>query len=582
MFSADRSIAIILNGEIYNFKELRQELMGEGRRFVTSSDTEVIIQAWEKWGENCLEHLGGMFAFALWDEKERTLFLARDRLGEKPLYYALLPDQTLIFGSELKALLVHPDLPRKIDPCAVEEFFALGYIAEPRTIYEGVSKLEAGCSLLLQRGRKPVMRRYWDAKPTPINATDVTEITESLLARLGASVKAQLVSDVPVGAFLSGGTDSSGTMALMAEASKEPVSCFTIGFDDPKYDESQYASLVAARYHAQQFVERMTGDEIDGVARLPRIFDEPFGDSSALPTYYLSRLARRNVKVALSGDGGDELFAGYRRYAFHLQEENLRELIPEQIRAQVFGRLSRYYPQADWAPRYLRARHTFRELSLNSEMGYFWNVSVTDDDLRAQLFSARLRDQLQGYHASDVLLRHKANAPRGDRLTTAQYIDIKTWLPGDILTKVDRAAMAFGLEVRVPMLDHNFVEWALGLPEAMKIANGQGKYVLKRAFEKLVPKDVLYRPKQGFSVPLASWFRGALGKAFRADIAAQNGLAASGFFDEAVVERLFQEHQSGVHDHSRILWLLWMFQRFLMEVHNARTTPKRLSLNPIH
>ncbi len=569
MFNAAGTVAIVFNGEIFNFRELRQELIGRAYRFATQSDTEVIIHAWEEWGEKCVERLTGQFAFALWDEPKRTLFFARDRLGEKPLYYSLLSDQTLIFASELKALMVHPKLERRIDPCAVEEFFALGYIGEPRTIYEGVTKLPAGASLTLQRGRKPVLRHYWDAKPAGDAGGKLDDVADALIERLDEAVRSQLVSDVPIGAFLSGGVDSSGTMALMARAMTEPVRCFTIGFEDARFDESGHAAAVANRYGALHTIERMKGTELDLVARLPRIFDEPFGDSSALPALNLMRLARRQVTVALSGDAGDELFAGYRRYAFHAREESLRRLIPAWIRQPLFGSLGRLYPQLDWAPQSLRARHTFRELSLSSAMGYFWNLSVVDDETRKRLFSPLLNSDLQGYHASEVILRHWSNAPSHDPVAQAQYVDLKTWLAGDILTKVDRTAMACSLEVRVPMLDYRFVEWALALPRAMKISGGEGKFVLKRAFERLVPKEVLYRPKQGFSVPLAAWFRGPLGESFRAEIAGRTGLAASGYFDGAAIERLADQHRSGARDHSRALWLLWMFQGFLKDVHNA-------------
>ena len=518
MFSADRSVCIIFNGEIYNFKTVREELGNKGHRFVSQSDTEVIIHAWKEWGRDCVSHLTGMFAFALWDQNERTFFLARDRLGEKPLYYSILPDQSLVFGSELKALLVHPGLSRDIDPCAIEEFFALGYIAEPRTIYATVNKLSAGSTLTIKRGQRPDIQQYWDPRPAVISTGELSALEDSLIERLGSIVKAQLVADVPVGAFLSGGVDSSGTMALMAQACKDPIKAFSIGFNDAAHDETDYARIVAERYRADHVIERMNGTESDLVERLPGIFDEPFGDSSALPAYLLMKLARKNVTVALSGDGGDELFAGYRRYAFHAREESLRRMLPSAAREAIFGFMADLYPQMDWAPRFLRARHTLRELSLSSAMGYFWNVSVVDDDQRRTLFSSQLHKSLNGYHASEVLNRYAQTAPTNDPVTLAQYIDLKTWLPGDILTKVDRTAMACSLEVRVPMLDHTFVDWALGLPLACKQNGGQGKVLLKRAFERLVPKKVLYRPKQGFSVPLAAWFRGPLGEHFRARI----------------------------------------------------------------
>ena len=563
------TVSIVFNGEIYNFRELRQELARRGRRFSTSSDTEVIIHAWEEWGESCLDRLAGMFAFALWDERNRTLFLARDRLGEKPLYYSLLPDQTFIFGSELKALLQHPQLARRIDPCAVEEFFALGYVAEPRTIYEGVARLPAGTCLTVRRGRKPLLRSYWQPAPAARISGSIEDIADALIDRLGAAVRAQLVSDVPIGAFLSGGVDSSGTAALMAKATQSPINCFSIGFGDARFDETSHAAAVAQRYGAHHIVERMAGTETDLVTRLPRIFDQPFGDSSALPSYYLMQLARRHVTVALSGDAGDELFAGYRRYAFHAGEERVRALVPACVRGPLFGALGRLYPQLDWAPRGLRARQTFRELSLDPAMGYFWNLSVTDDDTRTRLFSPMLRKSLAGYHASETFRELWQNAPDRDPVATAQYVDLKTWLPGDILTKVDRTAMACSLEVRVPMLDHRFVEWALALPRHMKIAGSQSKFILKRAFERLVPREVLYRPKQGFSVPLAAWFRGAIGEAFQKEVLGRDGLVASGYFDPKAVEDLTAQHRSGLRDHSRALWLLWMFQGFLKDVHKS-------------
>jgi asparagine synthase (glutamine-hydrolysing) len=421
--------------------------------------------------------------------------------------------------------------------------------------------------LTIKRGRRPTLKRYWDPAPAADVTGNTADIADSLIERLSASVQSQLVSDVPIGAFLSGGVDSSGIMALMAKSTPAPIRCFSIGFGDARFDETAYASAVAKRYDAVHTVQRMTGGETDLVTRLPRIFDEPFGDSSALPSYLVMQLARRHVTVALSGDAGDELFAGYRRYAFHANEERLRNIFPGWIRGPVFGLLGRVYPQLDWAPQVLRARHTFKELSFDPPTGYFWNLSITDDAMRTRLFSQTLRGSLSGYHASEVVRQHWDNAPDRDPVAIAQYVDLKTWLPGDILTKVDRTAMACSLETRVPMLDHRFVEWALGLPRAMKLANGQSKFILKRAFERLVPPELLYRPKQGFSVPLASWFRGALGESFTRDVAGESGLVASGYFDGRVIAQLIEQHRSGFSDHSRVLWLLWMFQGFLKGVH---------------
>jgi asparagine synthase (glutamine-hydrolysing) len=318
----------------------------------------------------------------------------------------------------------------------------------------------------------------------------------------------------------------------------------------------------------------MQGDELDLVESLPAIFDEPFGDSSALPSYRLMQLARKSVTVALSGDGGDELFAGYRRYGFHAREESIRRWLPGAIRQPLFGTLANLYPQLDRAPRFLRARHTFRELSSDSTTGYFWNLSVVGDDTRKALFSSDLTRALGGYHAVDVIARHANAAPVDDPVTLAQYVDLKSWLPSDILTKVDRTAMANSLEVRVPMLDHNFVNWALGLPSAVNRRGSDGKILLKRAFARLVPNKVLHRPKQGFSVPLARWFRGAMGQHLDQKLSSKKGLASCGYLNPEIIHRLIADHQNGRMDNSRALWLIWMFEEF-MEAERGMSVPAR-------
>lgn len=561
MSTDGRRIVITFNGEIFNYRELRQRLEQRGHMFRTRSDTEVILRSWVEWGHDCVDHLSGQFAFALWDRSEQKLFLARDRLGEKPLYYAMLPGKRFLFASELKALMIHPGLPRRIDARAAEDFFALGYIADPKTIYAGVQKLEAGMVLSLQRGGEPHLRRYWQVSPGASSHRNLDEAAEALREKLQAAVTSQLVADVPVGAFLSGGVDSSAVTALMAAAVPEALSCFTIGFDDEAFDERRYAHMMAQRYGLDQKIEIVAPDDQDTVARLPAIFDEPFGDASALPAYRLAKLARRHVTVALSGDGGDELFAGYRRYKFHSREETLRAMLPGPLRRLVFGPLGRIYPKLDWAPRPLRARQTFRELAASAAEGYFHNLCVVPDELRARLFSPDLHAALQGYRAVDVIAGHMRDAPFDDPVSAAQYADLKTWLPGDILAKVDRTAMANSLEVRVPMLDASFVGWAMGLPAGFALKGGQGKRVLKRALEPLVPQALLYRPKQGFSIPLASWFRGAFGKAFEERLAGPSQMGE--FINPIETRRLLSEHRSGWADHSRTLWLLWMFDGFL-------------------
>jgi asparagine synthase (glutamine-hydrolysing) len=566
--SADGRIQIVFNGEIYNFRELRQELEAKGRSFATKSDTEVIIQAWEEWGQQSVSHLIGQFAFALWDAGAQSLHLVRDRLGEKPLYYSLLEDGGLVFGSELKALLAHPDCRRRIDPLAVEDFFALGYVAEPRTIYAGVKKVPAGGIIAFRRGAAPRHFSYWSPSPEASSGSEGAR-AEELIERLGRAVKMQMVSDVPIGAFLSGGVDSSATTALMAKASPTPIRCFTIGFAEKAFDETEYARKVAKKYGAVHRVKTVSVDDVEAVRSLPHVFDEPFGDSSALPALQLARLAREDVTVALSGDAGDELFAGYRRYRFHAREERLRALLPQAVRGPLFGLLARLYPQMDWAPRALRARHTFQELSLDTAHGFFSNVSVADDAQRAALFSPALKQELQGYTSADLIAQYFNEAPGDDVLARAQYVDLKTWLPGDILTKVDRTSMAASLESRVPMLDPDFADWALGLPADMKIRAGEGKFLLKKALEPLIPADILYRPKQGFSIPLAAWMAGQMGAEFERDLGAPGGLSDCGLFNMATVKQLLVQHRRGLRDHGRILWQLWMFHHFLTDVHAA-------------
>ena len=561
MASQDGRIVITFNGEIYNYRELQERLRQMGHQFRTRSDTEVVIEAWRAWGADCVEQLKGMFAFALWDRQEQTLFMARDRLGEKPLYYAQVGEGELIFGSELKALNHYPEFRRAIDARAVQDFFSLGYIADPKTIYQDARKLEAGHIFLWQRGRPPVIRRYWDAVPMEVGALSLESATEELRERLKHCVHSQLVADVPVGSFLSGGTDSSGVTALAASQVSEALNTFTIGFDDPRFDERRYASEVAARYGARQFSDIVTGDDFETVRILAQVFDEPFGDSSAMPTYRLVRLASRTVKVALSGDGGDELFAGYRRYLFHNREEALRDMLPLAARRLIFGSLGRIYPQLDWLPRPLRARQTFRELSVDAAEGYFHNVSILNDESCAELFSAGLRREVGDYRPRDVIAQHMENAPARDPVTLAQYVDLKTWLVGDILTKVDRTAMACGLEVRVPMLDGEFVRWSLGLPLRLRLQGKEGKFLLKRALEPLLPRDLLYRQKQGFSVPLARWFRGELGEEFSRQLAVEGLLGE--FIDIGHTRSLLARHRSGWADNSRALWLVWIFQGFL-------------------
>ena len=562
----ERSVIVVYNGEIYNFQQLIVELQALGHNFRTRCDTEVIVHAWEAWGEKCVERFRGMFAFAIWDAKKEKLFLARDRLGVKPLFYAHLSDGQFIFGSELKALLAHGGLNKKIDPYAVDEYFALGYVPEPRTIFSGAQKLPPATTLTVLRGEKiREPEQYWDVNFTLNNPISLEEAQFELCERLRESIRLRMISDVPLGAFLSGGVDSSAVVALMAELSTQPVNTCSISFSDPKFDESAYASEVAKRYGTRHFSEQVESDDFGIIDELVNLYDEPYADSSALPTYRLCQLARKHVTVALSGDGADESFAGYRRYKMHVGEEQLRSRLPLSLRRPLFGMLGHMYPKADWAPRFLRAKTTFQALAKNSADAYFQSVSITRDDLRNKLFSPSLKADLAGYSAAEVFRQHAANAGTDDPLALVQYLDLHTYLIGDINTKVDRASMAHSLEVREPLMDHHLVEWLASLPSSLKMKGGEGKHILKKTMEKYLSNDLLYRQKMGFRVPLASWFRGPLRKLVREILLGEN-IVESGLFNMDCVSMIVDQNEKGIRDYSAVIWELLMFEGFLKKI----------------
>jgi asparagine synthase (glutamine-hydrolysing) len=575
LYNEDGSVVVVYNGEIYNYQELIPELQALGHVFHTRSDTEVIVHAWEAWGEHCVVRFRGMFAFALYDRRQETLFLARDRLGVKPLFYAMLPDGMLLFGSELKSLLVHPALGRDIDPCAVEEYFALGYVAEPRTIFNGTTKLPPAHYLTVKRSRPaPAPVEYWDLPFTLDNRIGLEDACVELDRRLRESVRLRMISEVPLGAFLSGGVDSSAVVAAMARISSEPVNTCSISFDDPVFDETRFAQQVATRYGTRHFVDRVESQDFDLIDRLALTYDEPYADSSAIPTYRVCELARRHVTVALSGDGGDESFGGYRRYRLHLMEEKLRATMPLVLRRPLFSVLGRAYPKADWAPRVLRAKSTFEALSRNSVQAYAHTMSLVREPMRSRMFAPGFKARLGGYSVVDLFQRHASRAETDDPLALIQYIDLKTYLVGDINTKVDRASMAHSLEVREPLMDHPLLEWLATLPTEMKIHRQESKYLLKKTMEPHLPHDIMYRPKMGFSIPVAQWFRGPLRKRLR-DAVLGGLLMETGMFEPRVLRDMVDSHQAGRRDYSSPLWTLVMFEAFLRNVLGASATDAR-------
>lgn len=563
MENEDGSVIVTFNGEIYNFPKLSEELKAAGHQFRTHSDTEVIIHAWEEWGEACVLRFRGMFAFAIWDRNKKTLFLARDRLGKKPLHYSLLPNGELIFSSEMKALYMHPLLQKQLDPLAVEDYFAFGYIPDPRSIFTTIQKLPPAHTLLLRQGEHlPPAKEYWDVPFTPIAITSEEEAVHELTRRFKEAVSIRMMSEVPLGAFLSGGVDSSAVVAMMAQESITPVNTCSIAFSDPKYNESEFARMVAERYHTNHLMETVNPDDFSLLDSLIDVYDEPFADSSAIPTFRVCELARKKVAVALSGDGADEYFSGYRRHRWHMNEEKIRGLMPYALRKPLFGFLGRHYPKMDWAPRYLRAKTTFQGLARESASAYFHTVGVISDELRENIYSDSFKKTLAGYRGIEVFRKVAARAPSDHPLSLIQYLDLKTYLSGDILTKVDRASMANSLEVRSPLLDHELIEWVSGLSPDLKLRGQQGKYILKKAMQPYLPNDVLYRQKMGFSVPLAKWFRGPLSGMVKQRIT-QGTLMSTGLFNEATLNTMVMEHASGIKDHSTPLWTLLMFERFV-------------------
>ena len=563
MPSADGRAMLVFNGEIYKFRALRRGLAALGARFRTEGDGETILAAWQQWGVECLPRLHGMFAFALYDLPTRRLLLARDRLGVKPLYTARLSDGSLAFASELKGLLAHPLLRREIDPLAVEDYMAWGYVPDHRAILSGVEKLPAGHYRLLGHDAAPAAPvQWWDVSFAERSQGSAADLGTRLLHHLREGVTSRMTADVPLGAFLSGGVDSSSVVALMAEASADPVTTCSIGFAESGYDESGYARLVAERFATAHHERITTADSHAEIDRLAAIFDEPFADASALPTLHVCELAREHVTVALSGDGADEALAGYRRQAFQLREDRVRALLPGGLRASLFGAAGRLYPKADWAPRPLRAKATLQALGGSSEEGYARALAILAPELRETLYTPDFLKLRGDYRAEAPLIELMRAAPARTGLDRAQYADLKFWLPGDILTKVDRTSMAVSLEAREPLLDHRLVEFAATLPERMRIRGGQGKWLMKQAMRRTLPDEVLFRPKMGFVTPIAEWLRGPLADEARG-VATGGAIARTGWFAPERLRALAEAHIAGRGDHSRTLWQLMMLERAL-------------------
>ncbi len=546
----DRTVWIVFNGEIYNYRELRTELQAAGHRFYTASDTEVIVHAYEQWGEGAFGRLRGMFGIAIWDRPKRTLVLARDRAGIKPLHYTER-DGRLYFASEIKSLMAAGAVDREIDFEALDHYLSYLYAPRDRALFKGVRKLPPGHLLRWREGRAEIVR-YWEISATePYEGTPEAAAT-ALRDVLADAVRSHMISDVPLGAFLSGGVDSSLVVGLMSEASSQPVKTFSIGFDEPEFDELEHARTVAQHFGTEhhEFVVRPDGLSI--LDRLIAHFDEPFADSSAIPTWYVSEVASRHVTVVLSGDGGDELFGGYDRYLPHPRVAQFDRLTLPGAR-QIAGAVWPVLPHG------VRGKNFLRHVSRNDDGRYLDSLSFFQPDEKQALYAPEVRATLAGWNVERALeaqLARFASLPAHSRM---MRLDFETYLPEDVLTKVDRMSMAHSIESRVPLLDNRVIDFAATLPSDLKILNGRRKHILKEAARTLLPAGILDRKKQGFGVPLGAWFRGGLTDVF-SDVLRSPLTRQRGYFEPRFVDRLVDEHLSGRRDHTLRLWQLMVFE----------------------
>ena len=555
----DGSVQVVFNGEIYNYRELRRGLESRGHRFATSSDTEVLVHLYEEEGERLVERLRGMFAFAIWDARRKRLVLARDRVGIKPLYY-LRDDEKLLFASELKSLLAYGDVPRQIDPAALEDYLTFGMVPGTRTIFRGIEKLAPAHVLVVEPGvwnRPP--RRYWQLQFQPDETLDETQWQVAIRAKLEETVERHMIADVPVGAFLSGGIDSSVITALASSKAGGPIQTFSIGFREDAFNELPYARMTAQKYGTEHTEEVVTADAAEILEKLCWHYDEPFADASAIPTMLVSKLAAQHVKVVLSGDGGDEAFGGYARYPHDLRETAIRQRLPAWLRSGLLSPLAQAWPKADWLPRPLRLKTALTNLSLDADAAYANTLSLCRLPLRRELLSREIGGRLNG-HKPDRLVRN-AFATSSDPLASMIAADVATLLPDDFLVKVDRASMAYGLEVRPPLLDHELLELAATVPSKYKIRGGQTKWILKQACGDLLPERLLKQPKRGFEIPIDAWLRGPLEPMFR-DVALESNAAAAGLIDQQRVAALLDDHIRGRGRHGQILWSVLVLARW--------------------
>lgn len=566
--SEDKTVWIICDGEIYNFQDLRNELIKKGHIFYTNSDTETIVHLYEEKKEDFVIDLNGVFAIAIWDEKNKKLILARDRLGKKPLYYSTDKDK-LVFASEIKSILEDKTFIREIDYEALDDYFSFICVPAPKSIFKNIKKLLPG-HILVATPEKLSIREYWDLTFLPDKNKDEKYYSEHLLKLLTSAVECRLISEVPLGAFLSGGIDSSGVVALMATLLDQPVTTLSIGFREEAFNELDFARLIVQKYKTNHYEYIVTQDAVDIINKLVWYFDEPFADSSAIPTYYASKIAKEHVKVVLAGDGGDETFAGYTRRYFHNRVENqIRDTLPNFVRTKILPPIAKYYPKLDWLPgiiRIFQLKTILTNITLSLERAFFNSMAIFNDEFKDKLYTSDLKAKLGGYNSFN-LFEYYFNKTKGwDPLSKLQYVDTKTSLPNDGLVKVDRMSMAVSLGVRTPFLDHKLVEFAATIPAELKLKGMTSKYILKKTLAPLLPQEILTRKKRGFAVPIEMWFKNGL-KDITEQTLFHSKLAQRGYFNIDFIRWMWDQHQKGLRNFSSHLWTLLMFelwcQRFI-------------------
>ena len=561
----DKTKWIVFNGEIYNYQKLREDLEKRGHRFYTNSDTEAIVHLYDEYGADCVQHLRGMFAFAIWDETDKSLFVARDRVGKKPLLYSHQLNGDLIFGSEFQAVLAHPAISREVDMQAIDSYLSYLCVPAPQTAFKQIRKLEPAHWLRWKDGRIET-KRYWQPDFSKKIKISVEEAEAETLRILRESTKLRMISEVPLGAFLSGGVDSSVVVALMAQESAQPVKTFSIGFEEQDFSELKYAKRVAEHVGAEYHEFIVKPDALEVLPTLVEHYGEPYADSSAIPTYYVAKETRKYVTVALNGDGGDESFAGYERYfAMRLAEKYHK--IPGVLRKNLIERAVDFVPTSELKRSRARDLKRFvKAASLPTVERYFRWVSAIDRQSKQNLYTESFKKEIGNYDSARFLEQWFAKSNGNGIVDATMFTDQQTYLPNDLLVKVDIATMANSLEARSPFLDHKVIEFAASLPENIKLRGTETKYLLKKVASKIVPREVLYRRKMGFGVPLTHWFRGELKDFLRENLLSEK-FSKRGIVKSEVVKKLVEEHINAERDHTFQIWTLLMlelwFQKFI-------------------